>query len=440
MFNFLISAVIATHMMLWVVFFRGRFYFLKPTIWAAVFLHIHSQIGALFVLDLIVDRLAQPWPFVLVCGLTAPAILGLSLCTWKNEVYSAWRRMVISARIRPRTLPILPIDTAYLLLLAALLLCIGIYLSEVPLRSTGLWVLITDPLRADYAREESLKLVASSLVRYSFAFMASALATVLVAWSILGLHRRALFTTAGALRVAVVVLCCLAVALPGTRAAVPYLLITAFFAWMYWRGLPFTIRGYLITFAAILAILVGISVSKGGEALSTAGLQNHFGHQFWRIAVAPIMTGIWHFMLYEDFGAIGIKGIPKLAALFGETAWDVPNMVALEYGPSSVTRIMTVSAVTSSQFSYYTYFGWAGPIAFILLTQILDLVVVAYRYLPAAFIAVLAAVLTLSSRSAGESDLTTVFVTHGLFSAPLALLLVRWVADDLGRRRRVTSA
>ncbi len=164
-------ACVLTLGLLVVSFSRCRYLAVKPSIVVITAFHLMIQWAATARATQIETYLPNPWAFgVLAQGFPLVGLL-TTMFLGRRAARRVWARATDpdhgSSQRRYRAV--------WFLLICVVLLTL-LYLSEVPLGRTGLYAILFDPARAAAAREESLKLVSSALVRYSYSFLVSAFA------------------------------------------------------------------------------------------------------------------------------------------------------------------------------------------------------------------------------------------------------------------------
>ena len=164
--------LLTTSGLLILVLSRRPWMLVKPSVSVVVFFHIMVQWSAALNARDLFDFLPNPWPFFLLAqGFPLLVVCG-SMCTFNRAYRRVWVALT-SASVMTA-----PSKAATRILSLLVVLISALYLWHVPLRTTGLYMIFTDPLNSQIGREDSLKLVESPLVRYLFSFMASAFCTI----------------------------------------------------------------------------------------------------------------------------------------------------------------------------------------------------------------------------------------------------------------------
>jgi hypothetical protein len=144
-------------------------------------------------------------------------------------------------------------------------------------------------------------------------------------------------------------------------------------------------------------------------------------------------TGLWHAHYAQTAGHVGIRAIPKLAALVGATPVDMSNLIGRLY---AVNPLATVSANTSYVFSYYGYFGILSFPFSLLGLWLLDGALWVYGKMPDDLLVGVIATVGSGSLALVSTDYTIALISHGLLAAlVVALALARIGPRHLALRR-----
>lgn len=287
-----------------------------------------------------------------------------------------------------------------------------LYLDAVPLMSTGLVTAFRDPESATIARERSLKLVSSAVVRYGYTFHVHVFAPVMI--GVLVLYRSR--TVFGALMRACGILALIvSVMFTGARAPAGYLLLVVGVVYLLRLGLR---KGSLIVaFTGTLAICLAtlMSLIREGRAgdMSFAIFSRYFsGSLMHRAFVDPFEMGVWTNLYAHDHGLMGVRNIRPLANLFGAEYFNLPNAVALAY---SRNALPSSSANASFLFDFQASFGLLlGWIVALVALFLLDFALYALRgFHPSLQVPFLAAFLVAVFQLA-FSAFTPCLLSHGI--------------------------
>jgi len=285
------------------------------------------------------------------------------------------------------------------------------YLLTVPFHKTGLYAIFFTPELSAIAREESLKLVADPLLRYSFSFYLKVFAPLLVGTLFL---MRTKWWGLKILKATMIVLVIIFAMLPGARANAAGLLLVVGIIYLLTKGIQrgaFLI-GILGSFAMILA--TAQTVMREGAGLSLSTILSYFsGGIFYRTFVSPFETGIWSNIYAQNHEFLSISVIRPLAVVFGIDHVNLPNLVGLYFNPDAIESI---SMGTAFLFDFQTAFGlYCGWIISLLLLLLLDFSLLAFRSLPDRSLPVfLGAFLTALFMSLPAASFTTSLITHGI--------------------------
>jgi len=427
--NWLATGV--TSVVLVAALWRERHLLLKPSIVVLLVFHVRIQWAAAIQSSTIEAYLPAPWDFALLAqGFPVLGLL-LALGTWREESRAVWRRVTSPPVVASgRRL------TMMLVLSVGILSVVGLFLSIMPWRSTGLYAILFDPASAADARAAfSLGGLSRSPLRYSYHVMANVLAPLLAAmiamdWAAL---RRRREIARGAIGLATVALLVVVVSFSGARSYSAMIVLTVLWTVYLQRGLPVNPVGLLIGGVAVLALPTVLSVLREGLTVDLVVLWDHLVHGiFNRVFVAPMETGLWHVHFAQTQAPVGWAGIPKIAALLDRPAVNMPNLIAAQYAPGGGGE--TGGANTSFVFSYYSYFGQASfPLSLVGLWA-LDAVFVVYRRLSDHLLLPCVVATSVASTSLVNAEYTVVLVTNGLAVAPVVALVLESLVPGGGGR------
>jgi hypothetical protein len=411
------------------VFLIGRFRYLavKPSVVVIAAFHFMIQWAATIGASEVEAYLPDPWAFGLLAqgfpliGLVVTIFLG------QRTAREVWLRIVgrapgpEGARLR-----------ATLFLLLLIVVITALFLGTVPLRRTGLFAILFDPLSAQQAREESLKLLPNPLVRYSYNFLVSALtpmAAVLLAASLGVALKRMRIVRSGLIVCALAGLLAIA-SLTGARFYPAAIVLAVLVAWFLRRGLPGRLLALAIPCAVgVVAIPAVLTVLREGQALTAESFLLYLRTSiFSRLFSIPMEMGLWHAHYAQTSGFIGVAGIPRLAAMLDVEPINVANRLALIYAPETFdTQLANAGYV----FSYYAYFGLPSLAFSLFGLWLLDSALLVYRRLGATLLLPCIATVAVASLGFVSVDYTIGLVTNGFIPA----LIVGLAADRIARVR-----
>ncbi len=299
------------------------------------------------------------------------------------------------------------------------IIALGVYLRTVPLMSTGLVTLFTDPINSAMAREESLKLVTSSLPRYSLVWHIIVLAPILVGLAVQA--KFPLFSWRNILRIAFVALLIASAMLTGARAPAGHLFGVIGLVILLRMGLRRGVWALVPSLVFIMLIASILTVMREGNI---AGIDAAVVYElisdsmFKRIFEVAYKTGVWTNHLAQDLGNFGIGSIRPLAVLFNEPYIPVANLSGLTYAQNPLA---TISATTSFLFAFQAAFGLIqGWLLSLVLLCVLDLLLPLFLELKGRLLTTLLAVFLMSNTVLIESNYTTSLLSHGI--VPVALI------------------
>jgi hypothetical protein len=409
------------------IFYKRKYYFIKPSILLITFSIIFFQLPLAIFSD--IYEAAVPDPYILGFLIHAYILLGLivSLYTFQESSRAVWNRIIRESVSDHR------VNKPAVVILAGAVICIvTIYLVHVPFRETGLYAVLANPALAGMARERSLKLLDNHALVYAFSLMTSSLAPMLaVILSWMGakylLKRRfvPLFIT-GIAAISLMIM----VSLPGARLSAVNLLLVISISFFLVRRFPFHPVKIFLLLILIVTPGVLIGMYREGRAF---GFDLYFQY-LWdfigrRILQDPLEVGSWYIHHAQTYGLFGISAVPKLAAITGFDVLDVTNYIGLRYqshaGP-------TVSAGAGYLLTYYSYFGIPSLLISLIGLWLLDTAVCVYQKLSRPLLIPCISAVSLSTLSFISSDYTTVMVTHGF----AVTLIIAFTVDAMTTRSR----
>lgn len=297
------------------------------------------------------------------------------------------------------------------------------YLAEVPLRSTGLYSIITDPISSVQAREDSLKLLDNAFVRYGYLFLMSVVAPLLAIMIYYQASYQKKFRNTISAVIQIIFIFIL-VSFSGARSAAVNILLAIIIAHFLKNKFKFNLYKVLISIFAIMLIPAILSIMReGAEMSSVLIIQYIVDSIFGRIFYVPMEVGLWHVHYAQTNGLIYAAGIPKLANLLGIEAISLANVIYLTYTPYVLE---SGSANTSFVFSYYAMFGIAILPILLLLLWSLDLCLPLLKKMKPQVLLPTIACLILISKAFTVSDFTTTLITHGYILLFILAIFLDW--------------
>lgn len=309
-----------------------------------------------------------------------------------------------------------------------------VYLSAVPLKTTGLVTLFVDPSNATMAREKSLALLESRWLQYSFQFHFRVLAPLILSLLLL---RRPRGVILWVFWLVLVVSVFLSVMLTGARGPAGILLLGVALFYLLRNGLAkgVIVLGLIAGLALLIATFLTIFREGRIQELSLGLVYRGFVRgSMGRMLLTPFKTGVWTSLYAYENGLLGIQNIRPLAILWGVDYVNLPNVVAMTNLPDPIP---STTANTCFLFDYQASFGLAlgWLISFFLLCA-LDLGLLVLRRVPTRLLIPFLVTFLLSTRPLVASAYTTSLVTHGL----LPVLLLASIVGALRRGRSTRQA
>ncbi len=413
---------VITTLLLGLIVWRYRFLIIKPSIIVIVFFHIQIQWAATIQAGYIEHFLPHPYAFLLLAQVFPLFGLMVSFFTMHK------RTIKVYSKISRDTIWTLDIKSRTLIFLFALIVIITfVYLSFVPLTSTGIYAILLDPMQSTSARESSLKLLDSAFLRYSFSLLKSVLAPLLSVLAIISFIQniKSKKILRGLWAIFIFLFTLVAVLLPGARMPGGILILTIIFSIFIIKRMPIRPIYIILSFLLIIILPVLMTLFREGREFDLFTSFNYMkGGIFQRLFVVPMETGLWHVHYGQELGFVGAAGIPKLAELMAIEPINLANIIYFKYSPY---HVFSGLANTSFVFGYYTCFGIGSLVLSFLGLWALDLaILVFYKIRNNAIL--LAAVASTSVSSLGfiYSMYTTVLLTNGfIFILIFALILDR---------------
>ncbi|MCP5047327.1 MAG: hypothetical protein GY940_09165 [bacterium] len=421
-----------TSLLLTIVILRYRFLLIKPSIIMIAFFHLQIQWAATIKAGFIEQYLPSHYDFLLLAQVFPLLGLAVSFFIFHRRTVKVYSRIITTGvenlEFKTRNLVIL---------LGAMALVLMVYLSMVPLSSTGIYAILLDPLESKLARETSLKLLDSALLKYGFSYMKSALAPLLCVLTMIFLIRNLKQKKPGrsALGAIIILFAMAAVSLPGARMPAAMLILTMLFALYLAYNMPLNPTYPIIAFLMIISLPVLMTLFREGQGFDLAGFFGQLqGGIFKRVFVVPMETGLWHAHLAQTTGFTGITAIPKLAELMAVDPINLSNIIYLKYSPYHLASGL---ANTGFVFAYYSIFG-IGSLAFSLLgTWALDLAIPLMDKLKNnALLLATCASLAIAGTKFVATMFTTVLITNGF----LLILVTAFILDRLSNYSIVSPA
>lgn len=339
---------------------RRRSAFLYPSTWILLLSTLLYLLPAL----VFSQELAELSPFALT------AVRYCAVFTFVGLTFQYLRRPpdVDAALVAPRSG-----DTSKTLVHAlwAVLSVLGLlttwYLSQVPLRSTGLYGVLFDPENSVQLREESLKLLASVALHYAYLVGFSLLCPLAFALmlaraaEIRGLRRAILVLLVSTLLAFYLLL-------SGARVGLVYLAVVgAVYAFLR-SEMRLRAKAFTLAVGILFAVPMLISFLREQGRNDAASIFGYFDAVGRRIFLLPLLISGWFVEYADNSGYLGLS-----AALGLERSVDWSNVIALEFlGRVDAITFQSVTTPTAYFFNNYLYFGWFGVIPSWLALYVID--------------------------------------------------------------------
>gem|GEM_PF-1595456 len=412
--------VIITCMILIAAIWRDRSLLLKPSIMVVLFFHVMCQWGSAIDAGRIESALPQPWIFVLLSQGFPLIGLIVSLFTARGTARHLWGRITADNPVDPARK-----TWAWAILAVCFAGFIAIYLSHVQFRSTGLYTIFSSPLESGLARDMSVKFLDNAFLRYGhnivMAVFAPLLAVLAVQVMLVHWQRRNWLWALFCLACLSVIL--LGASISGARSYSAAIVMVVIFALLLRRGFSVKPVHLIVIVLLILAFPTLLSLLREGKTVTIKDFSVYLrGVILERVVIIPMNTGLMHVHYAQTYGFLGIQAIPKIAALKGIKALNVPNFMAKMYTGDPRT---TSWANTSYVYAYYSYFGLMAFIPCLIGLWLLDLCLLIYRRLSDNLLIPCVACIAINTSNFSSVEYTVSLFTFGF----LFLLLVSWAVD-----------
>jgi hypothetical protein len=387
---------------------------IKPSIWFLMFFNIQIQWAAVYNFHFITLKIQDQSIFFILTQVFPLIAVGLCLKSFNKSSSIIWNRLLqINNHNYINKLVIVR-------LIIISLIIILIYLLFVPFSKTGLYNNFKaggNPLDATIARENSLKLLTSTWLKYLFVFYQQSIA--LFTTSLLFIHMFFQFKEHMYLNVlkytALVIFIMLGAMLPGERISGVLILLSIFITYLFIEKGKLNVIRITLILVIVLTPALLIQIKKYNLSINTGTIATVFQTVLLdRILSVPLKTGVTWIFHVEHHGYWGILGIPKLAEISGYSEINIPNLMMKEY--FDVGTIDTGYLNTSFVFAYFSYFKWFAIPFLFMFVYILDYVVLFYKTLKPNLLLPAIVTINLSCLSLISSDYTTLFLSHGFLT------------------------
>lgn len=393
-------------------FLRDKSIILKPSYLFVVFFILQVQLGSTLGAERTENEfLVDPWTYFMLVQIFPLTVLLFSSLFLRRTARINYQRITQFGNHLSN------INLKSILLSGTVLFFLLWYLMEVPPSKTGLFAVLFNPTYADIAREESFAELNNPILQYGFYFMASVLAPLSIVFLYLSFcntkAKRKLLPYLWIIPTAAFIL--ISVSVYGARGPAGMLMLVVIFAYFLRNGAsinPLKIM-FLLGLVLFLPGLIAFLKNDYGfelELIAQVGMDI-----FDRAIGRGYISNAWTIDYVQQKGFFGIAGIPKLAALIGETPISVRNLIYLEYYPMPHP---TGTADSTFVVLYYSLFGMIVFIPCIILTLSLDLILLFYkRLIPSTLLACVCA-LVIPILGLSHTQFTTALVTKGFLLIP----------------------
>lgn len=310
---------------------------------------------------------------------------------------------------------------------------LGWYLLSVPLDKTGLFVIITHPVAATLAREDSLKLLDNKLLAYAFLSMANVFAPLIAALSLRSSVSafRKQRPVLGASFAISAILAVAGASLSGARSFPARVLLVAVLALWFDGGMRLRVSRLVVAPVLVMLPVALLTVLREGRTIDvgTVGKYLVTGIRD-RVLVVPAEAGLYHIRYAQDHGDFGVAAVPRLAVIAGANPINAANIVGRHF---ILDAAPTVSANASFLLTYLSYFGSIGIALNVLLVSLLEWTLGVLSRTGETLLGPVMATLAVANVAYLSADYSTVLVSNGVFLlAIIAVAGSRAIGDAPG--------
>lgn len=469
------------------IYARHRYLFVKPSIFLIGLAHLLFQWPLAIYSGYYETWLPRPYDIVvLIHGAVLVGLFGSTLM-FRASARSAWVSVttphIDDSPARRIAIPIL---------FGLSVVLTAIYLTYVRFECTGLYVLITNPRWAPLAREYSMKLLADPVPRYALSLLSATVAPLLVALVTVEIwYSRAKFTLRNGVYFSAAVVSMFSAFLSGANFVLAGLFVVIAFVVLWERRLTISLVSIPLLLGSVLlpAFLLFYTFSLIGSGHLRVGSADYdysqcapltdevkqalviadtpaatptpaaSSHQralppilqtavaqasavLRRAFVIPFQVGGWYVHYEQTRGPIGIGAVPRIARILGVPTVEGPSLIGKTYGPAYYGRPVPDSIWASAGY-WFTYYGYFGRYAFVLLPILLwltDIALWVYRRSNPAFHLAMAGAISLSVTKFLDGDYTAVWLTHGFGVIMILVLALSWLGRGFEPKLRSAAS
>jgi hypothetical protein len=315
------------------------------------------------------------------------------------------------------------------------LVCIGLYLHEIPIEQLGIYAVMVDPANALMAREESDKLLQNFWAKNAFVFLTQVYVPVLCCMSIMMSFSRIRILDNGIRIVVIFFLICIA-SPSGARGLTAWAILCIGITHMV-RGGRIGRGAFVITISVLLGIAIAtlFSISRSGELglADTVRVVDFVHSVVWRAFCTPYETGYLTNEFVDGVGRFGFGSVGfPFKGMLGITHVPLPNMVYNYYNPGGLESGWMN---TSFLFDFQAAFGlWLGFVISFFMLIILDFTVRPFSRMNGGFCIVFYVIYLRYIVDLGSSSYSSSILGPLVRNAMLALALY-WVLGPIFRSR-----
>lgn len=385
---------------------RRRYLFVKPSFQLTCFSHLLFQWPMTIYAGYFETFLNAPYHMFFLVHAYVLAGIMIGPYVFSNSARLIWGRLSNEQVHNSQNVLITVVSVSLALFFSIL------YLYYVPPSESGLYAILTQPWRSDWAREESLKFLDSALPRYAYSALTTGLAPFLVVLQMFALYRnfRRRLLVRMFFNAVVIVFLFIMASITGARAQPVNILLTMAIGYWYFRRCPVSPVKILLVSAILFMPATLISVLRESKELNFDVVGQYLVGIFNRAFVVPLNVGSWHMEYVQTHGYWGVAGIPKLANLVGVAPVSTVEVIGSIYIPG---RLYSSTANVGYLFAYYSYFGLLSVFVSICGMFLLDSILLVLKRCPKAALLPGLSAIMLTTLSFIQSDYSTVWVSQG---------------------------
>lgn len=404
------------------IYLKHRHLFVKPSCILLLYSNVFYQWPLALFSEHYYYFFVEPYDVVLLLHSYVFFGIVLSSLFYNNRSKIIWAKLVNQTS----TLTISSYNVVIIVLMLVNIILLSIYLYYVPFYESGLYVIITEPMLAAIAREDSFKLLENPLPRYSYSLLFAVFAPLLAGVAVVRLWLISKSNKKRYLDIFFSIIQIFAVAvimtLTGARSGLVYLLLLVVLTVTVINKLEMPVRRMFLYLVIFIVAGIMLSFLREGITLieSIPLLLEYSGYIVKRMFYVPFDVGSWYVHHAQLEGTFGVVGFPRIAELLGMSSVNIPNLIGTKYGDYSLD---TVSASAGYLFTMFSYIGWLSILFNLLGLHLIDIILMPMSRLNVALLLPLIALSYLITLKFIQSDYTVVWLTHG-YGALIVMMFI----------------